>query len=105
MSSLNIPAYLTAIGSTKVKQAQQLFADLIVTFAGENVIAQITSAGKTKLISDAVKDVLYYGSQGSLIEAYIATEQIKLTIEMAPYLTEERRQEFKNKLIEILSKL
>lgn len=105
MSSLNIPPYLTAIGSAKVKQAQALFADIIASFAGENVIASITAAGKTKLISDAVRDVLYYGGQGSLFEAYIATEKIQITPEMAPYLTEARKQEFKNKIIEAISKL
>ena len=100
-----VPPQYIPIGKAKVEQAQKLFADLIASFAGENVVAQITAAGKTKLISDAVRDIIYYGNQGSLFEAYVATERVKITPEMAPFLTEARRQEFKNKLVEALSKL
>lgn len=103
--SLNIPPYLTAIGSSKIKQAQDSFNILILEFGGENVIAQITAAGKTKLIADTFKMVMYYGQTGSLWECYKAVEAIKVTPEMAPYITEERKQMFKNKLIEALSKL
>lgn len=103
--SLNIPPYLIQIGSSKVKKAQEAFNKLVMDFAGENVIAQITAAGKTKIIGDAVKDMVYYGSTGSLWEAYRACEKIEITPEMAPFLTEERKQQFKNKLIEILSSL
>lgn len=105
MSELNIPPYLTAIGAAKIKQAQAAFEALIAEFGGENVIGQITAAGKTKLIADTMKDVMYYGSTGSLWECYKAVESIKITPEMAPYLTETRKQLFKNRLIEILSSL
>lgn len=100
-----VPPQYIPLGAAKVKQAQQLFTDIIANFAGENIIAQITAAGKTKLISDVCKDVLYYGSQGSLFEAYVAVEKIIITDEMHPFLTENRRQEFKNALVEALSKL
>lgn len=105
MSDLNIPPYLIAIGAAKIAQAQAGFDAIIAEFGGVNVIAQITAAGKTKLIADAVKDVVYYGSTGSLWEAYGAAEKIVITPEMAPFLTEERRQAFKNRLIEVLSSL
>jgi len=103
--ALNIPPHLVIIGAAKVAKAREGFTMLINQVAGENLIAQITAAGKTKLIADAVKDVVYYGNSGSLWEAYIAVEKIKLTPEMAPFLTEDRKQAFKNKLVEIISSL
>jgi len=103
--TINVPPYLIAIGASKIKKAQEGFQVLINEFGGENVIDQITAAGKTKLIVDAVRDVMYYSSTGSLWEAYKAVESIKITPEMAPFLTEERKQVFKNRLIQILSSL
>lgn len=105
MSQLNIPPYLVIYGAAKIKKAQDGFNQIISEFGGENVIAQITAQGKTKLIGDAVRDVIYYGSTGSLWEAYKAVEDIQITPEMAPYLTEARKMEFKNRLIQILSSL
>lgn len=105
MAELNIPPYLRIYGASKIKKAQDGFNNLIAEFGGENVIAQITAAGKTKIIGDAVRDVMYYGSTGSLWECYKAVEEIKITPEMAPFLTEQRKQNFKNRLIGILSSL
>jgi antitoxin (DNA-binding transcriptional repressor) of toxin-antitoxin stability system len=103
--ALDIPPHLVIIGAAKVAKAKAEFSKLVDEVAGENIIAQITAAGKTKLIADALKDVAYYGSQGSLWEVYVAVERIKLTPEMAPFLTEERRQNFKNRIITIISSL
>jgi hypothetical protein len=100
-----IPQYLVDYGASKVKAAQEAFAKLSQQIAGTNVIQQITAAGKTKLIADAVKDAAYYGNSGSLWECYRAVESIQITPEMAPFLTEEKKQQFKNKLIEIISSL
>jgi hypothetical protein len=101
----DIPAAYIAYGAAKVENAKIGFNKLIAEFAGENVVRQITAAGKTELIGTAVKDVLFWGTSGSLWEAYKAVEHIKITPEMAPFLTEEKKQLFKNKLIEILSSL
>jgi hypothetical protein len=60
--ALNIPPHLAIIGASKVAKAREGFTTLINQVAGENLIAQITAAGKTKLIADAVKDVVYYGN-------------------------------------------
>lgn len=102
---INIPPQLTALGAAKIAQAQAGFATIVSEFGGANIIAQITTAGKTKLIADTMKDVVFYGSIGSLWEAYVACERIKITPEMYPYLTEDRKQFFKNRLIEAISKL
>lgn len=99
------PDYLIQIGAEKIAKAQAEFNKLVAQFAGANVVQQITSQGKTELIGDAVRDIMYWGQTGSLWEAYKAVEKIKITPEMAPFLTEEKKQEFKNKLIQILSSL
>jgi hypothetical protein len=103
--ALNIPPYLVSIGSAKAAKAKEEFNKLVNEVAGENIIGQITAAGKTKLIADALKDVVYYGSQGSLWEVYSAIEKIEITPEMAPFLTEERKQLLKNRVIQIISSL
>jgi late competence protein required for DNA uptake (superfamily II DNA/RNA helicase) len=100
-----VPPQYIPIGSAKVEQAQNLFKQIVNDFAGENLLAQITAAGKTKLIQDAVQEVLNYGNAGSLWEAYCAVERVKITPQMAPFLTGARKAEFKNKLVEALSKL
>jgi hypothetical protein len=101
----DIPQIYLDQASTKIAKAQAAFALLVNTLAGANVIMQITKAGKTKLIADAVKDIVYYGNQGSLYECFSAVERVKITPEMAPFLTEETKQHFKNKLVEIISSL
>lgn len=100
-----VPQQYIIIGAAKVAQAKAGFDKLINEFGGENVIAQITAAGKTKLIADAMKDVMFYGSTGSLWEVYVAAERVQITPEMAPFLTEQRRQEFKNRIVQLISSL
>lgn len=100
-----VPEQYIIIGQAKIKKAREAFDEMINHYGGENVVTGITAAKKTKLISDALAEVARYGSQGSLWEAYSALERIKITSEMAPFLTETKRQEMKNKIIEILSSL
>lgn len=100
-----VPPQYMIIGAAKVQKAKDGFNQLINEFAGENLIAQITAAGKTKFIADAVKDVIYYGSSGSLWEAYVATEKVVITPEMAPFMDGSRKAEFKNRLIQLISSL
>lgn len=101
----DVPQYLIDIGASKIAKAQAAFAALVQQISGQNLIEQITLAGKTKLIADAVRPVVYYGTTGSLWEAYAAAQSIVITPEMSPFLTEEKRQQFKNKLVEIISGL
>lgn len=100
-----VPPQYIIIGAAKVAKARAAFDSLVNSFAGENVVAGITSAGKTRLLSDAFADVARYGAQGSLWEAYVALERIKITPDMAPFFTEARRQEMKNQIIQILGSL
>lgn len=102
---MSIPDYLVQYGAAKIAKAQIAFNTLVAQYAGANVVQQITAAGKTKLIGDALRDVMYWGQTGSLWECYHAVEEVQITPEMAPFLTEEIKQQFKNKLIEILGTL
>lgn len=78
---------------------------LVIAVAAENIAMGITASGKTKLIADTLAPVALYGNTGSLWEAYSALSSIKITPEMAPYITEARVQWMKNELITILSSL
>lgn len=101
----NLPEYLLVIGSGKASKAQIEFGKLVQRYAGANMIKGITASGKTQKVSEAVERVLFWGSQGSLWEAYKAASHVVITPEMAPFLTEEIRMEFKNELVRIISTL
>lgn len=88
-----------------VNNAINAWKNLVLTFAAENVAMGITASGKTKLIADTLAQVAVYGSSGSLYEAYFALEQIKVTVDMAPFLTDARLTWMKNELMQILSTL
>lgn len=74
-------------------------------FVAENLAIGIKGSGKTKLIADAMKEVSFYASTGSLYEVYDALEKVVITTEMAPFLTEGRKQYLKNRIISILNSL
>lgn len=97
-------AYFNKAQATVLKAMEQWKA-LVVTVAAENIVMGITQQGKTKLIADALAPVMLYGQTGSLWQAYQALDEIKITPEMAPYITEARRQWMKNELIKIISSL
>lgn len=88
-----------------VTNAQKQWAQLVAGFAAENIAMGITQEGKTLLISKALYEVAVYGSQGSLWQAYDALSRVDITPEMAPFITEERIQWMKNKMIESISNL
>jgi hypothetical protein len=79
--------------------------DLIRTIAAENIAMGITQQNKTKYIADILMPVMLYGQTGSLWEAYHALDAIKITPDMAPFITEDRRAWMKNQLIQIISSL
>lgn len=88
-----------------VNKAINAWRNLVVTVAAENIAMGITQQGKTKLIADTMAPIMLYGQTGSLWQAYDALNAIHITPEMAPYITEERREWMKNQIIEIISGL
>lgn len=78
---------------------------LVIQVAAENIALGITTSGKTKLIADTLFPVMVYGSCGSLWEAYNELNLVKVTPEMAPYITQARLEWMKNQLIQAISTL
>lgn len=100
-----IPDYQYNRAQQIVNNAITAWRNLVITVAAENLAMGITQQQKTKLIADTLLPVMMYGQSGSLWEAYHALDAIILTPEMAPFITEDRRQWMKNQLIEIISTL
>lgn len=88
-----------------VNNAQAAWLNLVKVVAAENLALGITQSGKTQLIADACNQVMVYGTSGSLWLAYSELNKIKVTPEMAPYLTDARIQWMKNQLIQAISTL
>lgn len=88
-----------------INNAMIAWHNLIVTVAAENIAMGISQLNKTKLIADAMIPVMLYGQTGSLWQAYQALDEIVITPEMAPFITEDRRLWMKNQLIAIISSL
>ncbi len=104
-SYFNLPQPTMQYCAAKVLAAQQAFQVLVTAVAAENVAMGITSSGKTKIIADALEPVVFYGTTGSLWEAYNALQQVKVTPEMAPYLTQDRLNWMKNQLLAAIATL
>lgn len=100
-----LPDYAITAALPKVQVAQQQFQLLVQQYIAANIVRGITVSGKVALIGNAVGQVAFWGSQGSLYQCYKAVNEIVITPDMAPFLTEVIREEFKNKLIAIISSL
>lgn len=94
---------LAIIIKRKIERAKVRFDILATDFSTENVLLGITQAGKTKLIADTLRDTFYYGQTGSLYECLAALDAIVLTPEMSPFLTEERKAAFRQKVVNIIN--
>lgn len=85
--------------------ARNAWINLVMEVAAENIAMGITAQGKTKMIADTLMPVMMYGNTGSLWEAYNALNEIVITQDMYPYITEARREWMKNQLIQIIASL
>src|SRR5271157_241945 len=97
------PAYNQCLAI--VQGAYTAWTGMVQQFAAENIAMGITQAGKTQLIANALQQVMVYGSTGSLWQAYAALSNVKVTPEMAPFLTEARIEYMRNVMIQIISNL
>ncbi len=101
----NIPDPAYARCQQIMNNALNAWHNIVITVGAENIALGITQSGKTKLIADALYPVMAYGSSGSLWEAYNALNQVKVTPDMAPYITQDRIEWMKNQLIQAISTL
>lgn len=93
------------MGSVVAQRAVAGFTEMMAEYVGGNIVSQITKAGKTQLIGDTLKEVVYWGNLASLYQVLGALERVKVTPEMAPFFTEATKQEMKNRVVQILSAL
>ena len=88
-----------------VTEAINNFKKIQIEFSAENMVLGINSSGKTKDVSDYLKNVLRYGQTGSLYEV---VAEIDLLIQneppenLHPFITVDRLNYFKNKILELL---
>jgi len=88
-----------------IQLAFNYWQQMMITFAAENIAMGITQANKTQLIADALQEVMTYGAAGSLWQAYNALSNVKITPEMAPFLTEARIEWMRNSMITVIAML
>lgn len=101
----NIPKLYYTMGGAVAQKAIAGFNEMMSEYVGGNIAAQITKAGKTELIGETLKEVTYWGSVASLYQVLKELERIKITPQMAPFFTENTKQEMKNRIVQILSSL
>lgn len=78
----------------------------IIDFATENVLMGITQVNKTKEVSDYLSDMTRYIQTGSLYEVINEINRLILAgipVELSPFVTENRLNEFKQKIQEFLA--
>lgn len=102
---VNTKVEASTVVNKKVKKALNGAADLMSKFCAENIVLGITQAGKTKLIADTLKDVFYYTQTGSLYECLTALDAIVVTPEMSPFLTTQKINDLKSKVLDLLGTL
>ena len=88
-----------------IAAAQTAFMGLTAEFAAENYIMGITASGQSQVIADALEDVYYYGTAGALWLCYQALGEVKVTPQMAPFLTADRIVWMRNRLIQTIDSL
>jgi len=89
-----------------INDAISYFKSIQVEFAAENITLGISQSGKTKDVSDYLKNVLRYGQTGSLYEVI---SEIDLLIQsdppedLEPFITVDRLNVFKAKVSEFFN--
>lgn len=89
-----------------IKEASEFGQNLILEFAAENMLMGITQAGKTKQVADYLTDVIRYVQTGSLYEVVNEIDRLKnsgIPENLSPYITEERMEIFKNRILGYLN--
>jgi len=100
--NISQPVYNKCLST--VQKAQAIWVVMIAEFAAENLAMGITSA-QAAAVGAALNQVMVYGSEGSLILAYNALSKVVVTPDMAPFLTPDRIQWMRNKMIQVISSL
>lgn len=86
--------------NTILMPAKKFGEDLINQFVAENILMGITQAGKTEVVGEALKDLSFWITQGSLYVALVELERLKVAMDptWAPYITYDILNAFENKI-------
>jgi hypothetical protein len=100
--NISQPVYNKCLST--IQKAQATWILMVAEFAAENLALGITSDQALK-VSAALNEVMFYGSEGSLHLAYEALSRVQVTDDMVPFLTADRIQWMRNKMIQVMSSL
>lgn len=107
LTSSSFDPSMSEIVLSKIEQAQVFGDQLMRDFAVENVLAGITQAGKTTVVTNYLHKLSHYIMTGSLyaaiseIDAIIAdTSDAKTSV--SPFVTNDRMTSYKNKVQDYL---
>lgn len=113
IESLTEEGELAKFTLTQMEQCEKIVSDakffankIENVFIAENIMMGITQAGKTREVSEYLIDVLGYLRTGSLYEVKNEVDALLLAgipEELAPFVTEERLEEFKAKIVDYLA--
>ena len=87
------------------KDVYEFVKQLRLDFAADNIELGITQMGKTRTVADKLRDLNYYLDVFSLYAAVQVIDEMiasGLDPEDAPFITEPRMTEFKNKILQFL---
>lgn len=106
ISSSTFNPTMQEIIESKIKAAIIFGDQMIVDAATENVIQGITQAGKTKVISDYLKNLVRYLREGSLYAAVAELDRLAeegIPDDMAPWITTVKIATAKTKILRFLT--
>lgn len=90
----------------KIKQAIAFGQQLMIEFSSQNVLMGITQQNKTKAVSDYLNEVQRYLLSGSLYEVVKEIDRLQqagIPENLAPFVTQERLNQFKQKILNFLN--
>lgn len=92
---------------TSAKVTQETKSDKKVKMAIKSMKSLIRhlSVDKSRIIANALKDVIFYAENGNIQECYNEFNSLEITQSMSPYLTETIKQTTCNQILEIINTL
>lgn len=101
--TLSPPVTTSAVDIVKLtilEPAKRFGESVIAKFVAENILMGITQSGKTEAVGVVLRDVNYWLATGSLYSAYNAISALQQNLDpsLAPFVTEERLNTYKNEI-------
>lgn len=100
------PILVSEVAVQRITAAIEFGNRLVIEFAADNVALGITQAGKTKEVVDYCNNMLRYIQSGSLYEVIHEVDALinaGIPGNLAPFVTQEKLEMFKQKIIDFLT--